>query len=127
MSFRVGRCEERNESSGFEIGDGSGSAPPPLVKLSRTEPQSLEIELTTPTAIPYSSVRVRTGASREPGEALVELSDRLMEELLTVARRGTKRVEAEWGPKSVAATDPVADHSVSFGKVWLNEAVHPPA
>lgn len=62
-----------------------------------TEPQNLEVELTAPTRIPFSSLRVRTGASRKPGETLVGLADRLLDELVIVVRREVQRVEEALG------------------------------
>lgn len=63
----------------------------------------LQIELTAPTAVRYSTVRVGTRASRKSGETLSELADRLTDELIAIARRETAWVEAALG-----TSDPVA-------------------
>lgn len=58
-----------------------------------TEPTSLEIELTVPTPIAYSTMRLRTGATRKPGETMIELGDRLTDVLMAIARAEVRRVE----------------------------------
>ncbi len=63
------------------------------------EPAGLEIELTMPTGIPYSTIRVRAGASRRPNETLEALGDRLTDQLAGVVRTETKRVEELFRPR----------------------------
>ena len=72
----------------------NGSLP---VLSSPTEPQSLELEVTVPTKVPFSSLRARAGASRKPGETLVGLGDRILDELVLVVRREVQRVEGALG------------------------------
>ena len=58
-----------------------------------TEPQALEVELTIPTGIPSAGIRLRTRADRKPGETLIQLGDRLTDELVLIAQREAERVE----------------------------------
>jgi hypothetical protein len=58
-----------------------------------TEPTSLEVELTAPTPIQYSTLRFRIAASRKPDESLFTLADRLTEQLISIANEQMKHVE----------------------------------
>ena len=58
-----------------------------------SEPTQLEIELTIPTALAYSTIRLRTSASRKEGESMFTLADRLTELLVGIAREQSKHVE----------------------------------
>lgn len=76
-----------------------------------TEPEMLEVEITVPTPIPYSSVRLRTRASRRPGETLATLGDRMTEELIGIVRRETERLERALRPTArPGATNDVGAH-----------------
>jgi hypothetical protein len=57
-----------------------------------TEPGMLEIELTVPTSTPYSSLRLRTTATRKPNETMSQLADRLTHVLLDLARQEALKV-----------------------------------
>ena len=65
----------------------------PRPKSVAAEPATLEIELTAPTGIRYSGIRVRASASRAPGETLEGLGDRLTDLLGEIVRREAERFE----------------------------------
>lgn len=73
---------------------GTDASPPTLP----TDPDFLEVEITAPTALPYTGVRLRTRASRGPRETLAQLGDRLADQLAALARRETQRVEEALRP-----------------------------
>lgn len=96
-SERAGDPREADAAAGWSVGTPPGKTRVPATPMAETppwEPQGLEIELTAPTGIPYSTVRVRASASRRPGESLTGLGDRLLDEVTEVVRREARRAEA---------------------------------
>ncbi len=97
---------EVRASSPPSNGSASPPSPPPTPSIpspppsTSSEPEAMEMELTVPTKIPYSTLRLRTRASRKPGEPLIELADRLTDALLEVAQREVGRIEQVLRPGS---------------------------
>ncbi len=96
------RSTPRNEEGGSpktapSTAAASVNATPPAPPA---DPDSLEVEITAPTALPYTVLRLRTRASRKSGESLDQLGDRLDDQLAALARRETQRVEEALRPST---------------------------
>lgn len=88
-----GHVASRPEPGGSGVAAPEAEAEPSRAgSAASDEPQGLEMELTAPTGVPYSTVRVRGGASQRPGEGLESVADRLTGGLTGIARREVARV-----------------------------------
>ena len=61
------------------------------------DPDLIEIELTYPTRVNYSTIRVRAATRRYETETLAAAADRLTDELAMIVRREINRLEGQMG------------------------------
>ena len=61
------------------------------------DPDLVEIELTYPTTINYSTIRVRASTRRRGDETMGDAADRLTDELAAIVRREIERLEEQMG------------------------------